>query len=58
MKDVNVRWRIFEDGNCVILEVDFCDNYAAIEFSEILARGISEGRIELEFDPPVGVNGQ
>jgi hypothetical protein len=46
-----VRWSVREEGNTVIVEVECRDDYQAIELCEVIAAGIREGHLELEFEP-------
>ena len=47
--DHPVRWSVREEGNRVILEWMLRDNYEAIELAEVIAEGIREGELTLEF---------
>lgn len=44
-----MRWRVREEGNRVIIEFTCRDNYDAIELAEIVAKGMAEGELTLEF---------
>ena len=45
-----VEWTVREEGNKVIVEFVLRDNYEAIELCEIVAEGMREGYLELEFE--------
>lgn len=44
-----VIWTVREEGNKVIVEITCRDNYEAIELAEVIAEGIKEGHLEMEF---------
>ena len=44
------QWSVREEGNKVIIEFTLRDNYEAIEFCEVVAAGMNQGRLEFEFD--------
>lgn len=46
-----VKWSVREEGNKVILEWELRDAYEAIELAEVIAEGMREGYLELEFSP-------
>lgn len=43
-------WTTTVTGNTVCIEITCRDNYDAIELSEVIALGIFEGHVQLEFE--------